>query len=538
MASTIKIYQGNSRHFPVEYTREPRLNQESINVDDIKKTALVPKSQWDRMQYSLTKSAIEAQQKKAIKQERDALHESSKGIVKYWPNTIEGKRLKRLQARQVKEEQKERERLELDKREDEYNAQMRKNAIKRAKELQYFQTDRIKNFHSALLTGEVLKEREAQIDFKKMRRDVNKEKDERYIQQMRNEYDAYLKREEEEKTKRRDIRKQFSDFQLSQVKEKESQKSNFIKTDLDERKKIDDDVRNHEQVIKEQAKKQRKNKQELMSDYKEAMAYRQMVKAAEKKLQEQEEEETRLFAEAKKRMIRMRKEKESDLFKVFKEHNDRMVDRLRNIMVQKVDDEDDRIARAVAERDREREEIERLRKEKNEKQLKEIAKHRKEVIKRNEKIIAEEKEKSKQTLERSKQEYEEWKVKEKEEKKKALTTVVKLKQLNLEQIGENTIRRKNLREQDSDYIKNMQSQELKDEKVFQKYAANVIKATKKADRNPLPLVKAANQVMHHSTQAITEDGNMIDVQRKSDNAHDKIYGRPLNSKKRLGFNWD
>lgn len=54
-------------------------------------------------------------------------------------------------------------------------------------------------------------------------------------------------------------------------------------------------------------------------------------------------------------MIRMRKDKEAELFKVFKEHNDRMVDGLRNIMVQKVDDEDERIARAVAERDQERE---------------------------------------------------------------------------------------------------------------------------------------------------------------------------------------
>lgn len=42
------------------------------------------------------------------------------------------------------------------------------------------------------------------------------------------------------------------------------------------------------------------DKQELMNNYKEAMAYRQMVKAADKKLQEQEEEETRIFAEAKK----------------------------------------------------------------------------------------------------------------------------------------------------------------------------------------------------------------------------------------------
>lgn len=84
----------------------------------------------------------------------------------------------------------------------------------------------------------------------------------------------------------------------------------------------------------------------------------------------------------------------------------------------------------------------------------------------------------------------------------------------------------------------MQSQDLRDQKVFQKYAVNVIKGTKESGRNPLPLVKAANQALHQNTQGITENGDTIDIQRKYDNAHNKIYGRPLNSKKRLGFIWD
>lgn len=61
-----------------------------------------------------------------------------------------------------------------------------------------------------------MKEREAQIDFKKKKRDFNKEKDERYIKHMRKEDELYLKREQEEEMKRREIRKQYSDFQMKQ----------------------------------------------------------------------------------------------------------------------------------------------------------------------------------------------------------------------------------------------------------------------------------------------------------------------------------
>lgn len=38
---------------------------------------------------------------------KEALYQQSKSTVKHWENTIEGQRLKRLQARQLKEEEEE-----------------------------------------------------------------------------------------------------------------------------------------------------------------------------------------------------------------------------------------------------------------------------------------------------------------------------------------------------------------------------------------------------------------------------------------------
>lgn len=38
-----------------------------------------------------------------MQRKKEALHQQSKTIVKNWENTIEGQRLKRLQARQLRE---------------------------------------------------------------------------------------------------------------------------------------------------------------------------------------------------------------------------------------------------------------------------------------------------------------------------------------------------------------------------------------------------------------------------------------------------
>lgn len=42
-----------------------------------------------------------------IQKRKEELHKQSKTIVKNWENTIEGQRLKRLQARQLREEEEE-----------------------------------------------------------------------------------------------------------------------------------------------------------------------------------------------------------------------------------------------------------------------------------------------------------------------------------------------------------------------------------------------------------------------------------------------
>lgn len=52
-----------------------------------------------------------------------------------------------MEARALREAKKEEERKQLDIEEAKYQAQKRKEAIEKAKTQQYYQTDRVKNFH-------------------------------------------------------------------------------------------------------------------------------------------------------------------------------------------------------------------------------------------------------------------------------------------------------------------------------------------------------------------------------------------------------
>lgn len=61
--------------------------------------------------------------------------------------SLQGQRQKKLEAKKIREAIEEEERKLLDIEEAKYQAQIRKEAIEKAKTQQYYQTDRVKGFH-------------------------------------------------------------------------------------------------------------------------------------------------------------------------------------------------------------------------------------------------------------------------------------------------------------------------------------------------------------------------------------------------------
>ena len=69
---------------------------------------MLPSSEWNRIKgkYSSWQDPAPSQAAE-MQMHRETLHQHSQSVVKDWENTIEGQRLKRLQARQLREEEEE-----------------------------------------------------------------------------------------------------------------------------------------------------------------------------------------------------------------------------------------------------------------------------------------------------------------------------------------------------------------------------------------------------------------------------------------------
>ena len=60
---------------------------------------------------------------------------------------LQGERQMKLQAKQLREEAEEQKRVKIDIEEAKFQAEQRKHAIEQAKTKQYYQSDRVKEFH-------------------------------------------------------------------------------------------------------------------------------------------------------------------------------------------------------------------------------------------------------------------------------------------------------------------------------------------------------------------------------------------------------
>lgn len=121
--------------------------------------------------------------------------------------------MKKLGERARRQAREEEERCRQDVEEAKFQAERRREAIEKAKTQQYYQTDRVKGFHvsccfnsgafvfghsprslisfpqSALLFTEVLKEREAQLELKRLKEKAAEGRDKEYLEKWQREYE-------------------------------------------------------------------------------------------------------------------------------------------------------------------------------------------------------------------------------------------------------------------------------------------------------------------------------------------------------------
>ncbi|NXK47560.1 CC173 protein, partial [Chauna torquata] len=278
------------------------------NEVDRQQVIVLPKAEWERMRDNLGSATREAARILAEKKEREEMHLRSKAAVKDWPNTITGLAQRKLKAKKLREEKKEEERKLLDLEEAQFQAAKRKEAIDQAKTYLYCQNERVKGLHSALLLAEVLKERDAQVEFKKLKSDVNKKKEEETGHECK---EAILR--EQEKAHRYLNRQALCRDQLEQIKEHKHQADLAKLEDKREGEQIQRLNQLYQLEIQRKMEKEHEEKVERRKLYQDHVADQKIIKAAEEQKQMEEDDRIRAHFKAKQTIAKLMKEKEAEM---------------------------------------------------------------------------------------------------------------------------------------------------------------------------------------------------------------------------------
>ncbi|KAL5496481.1 hypothetical protein EMCRGX_G012777 [Ephydatia muelleri] len=364
--------RGTPKSIPSEelVTENPRKGQ----------TLVIPHAEWMRITASLTSTDKKVEEAKARADARKSMHEASKAMVKSWDNTIEGQRQKRLEARKMREEKEEAEKVKIDIEEAKFQANKRKEAIEKARTMVYYQTDRVKTFHGALVLTEVLREREAQLKLKQAKEERSKHISDKYIQVQEQALEQAAQAEREvalQKTKEKD---EVARFQLSQISEREKAHKKTREDLLAEQARLEQQAAEYAEQLRKLEADRHQGKLDFRSQLEKHLVEKKALEELDKKQKELEEEGNRLYTEGKKKMTVLRKQKEAELLHELQHTQEKMATLLAQQMVQKSNDENEKIAKAVAEQDAKKAQEEKLKQEHETEQCREISKHRARVM--------------------------------------------------------------------------------------------------------------------------------------------------------------
>uniref|UniRef100_A0A8C1PC57 Trichohyalin-plectin-homology domain-containing protein n=1 Tax=Cyprinus carpio TaxID=7962 RepID=A0A8C1PC57_CYPCA len=460
---------------------------------DLRRMVVLSKSEWQRLQDSVNGINQHNSSVTAAAQQREALRMRSKELVKHWSNTIAGQRQKKLEAKKIREAIEEEERKQIDIEEEKYQAQIRKEAIEKAKTQQYYQTDRVKGFHSALLLAEVLKEREAQIELKCMKQNASKDIDRdilaelacREEQELQQERQKAIQRKQDQLATAESMKQQMKDHEL-----KKEQKRQEVKRAAGEIERLRD-LHLWEQSMIE--RKKHEEKRSVMKAHQDYLTNRELMKATEAQRQEEEEEKRKQFAKHKEKVMKMRKQKQEEIFSELQRHRETIIQKLAVQKQQQISNEEEIIAKAVAEHEAKQAREQREKEEKHAAMLNSITAHRESMRKEQERKVEEEKQKALKMLNAKKEADKIFMKKQELKAQKAREEGKTLQDIYIQEMAEKHARHHQTKKEEKDLAERNTALIVEEGNQFQKYAKQVFQTAGKAGRNTFPLMKAARE---------------------------------------------
>ncbi|KAG8432412.1 hypothetical protein GDO86_016891 [Hymenochirus boettgeri] len=454
---------------------------------DLRQVAVLPKAEWERMVNSTKALEIESERIFEQRQEREALHLRSKEVVKNWTNTIAGARQKRLESKKLREEKEEEEKKQIDLEEAKFQEEKRREVIEKARLKQYYQNDKVKKFHSALLLTEVLKERDLQIELKNKVAMFNKNKE----MDLQHELEQSIIEDQKKAQKRLSERRNNAKELLKQIEGQKHRAELEKFYSQKEGEEIQRLTQKNEAEMRQFAKLKTEEKQELKKAHLAHLKEQDFIRALGKQKEEENDKMLRRYIHAKKEMGNLRKAKEEELNRLVEERRDRISDILSAWYKQKEDDEEQRTAKAIADLEAKHTKEAQEKEAKIKAELKTITEHRLAARRKKEEEEKEEKIKALQAL-YSVKESDRLFFQEQNEKMRRVDEEHKaVQEIQVQQMAEKLAMSEAEKEIDMQYSKQNDLFLTKEEEQFQEYAKHVIDNVTKAGRNPYPLKKAA-----------------------------------------------
>lgn len=522
-----------------------------MNID-VKKVSVLPREEWNRIKARLKPQNTEEEQMQTIIADRERLHQKSINKVKNWSNTNQGQRTKKLEARKLRLEAEEIELQKIDKEEAKFLQAKRREALDKAKTLQYYQTDRVKEFHSAMLLSEVLNERDKQVAMRKKLKELQKERESEYDSGYSTQYKAQVDNENTRREHSKKITLNVAEYQ---------QKQRYLKAKNLE-KELRDDVllgetyreadNSHKAWVKEKHERELKEKKKLMHDIVDQIDQKRRLSEFDQCQQKEEEEEIRLFNQAKNMLKHKRKQKEKEIQSAQQEQRRLMITKLESNSNEQERREMELIEKYKEEKYKQDDAVTATKAKKLEACLADIKVHRTAEMKRLEKLKLNEKLKNEEDLRRRIEEDNEYLGKEKTKTTTRRTNAHNLKQFHIGQINEKAALERMYVDSYMTCDRAQKDVLAKEEEEFQNYADEVINRAKERKANIYPLVRAARPGAGGGHGPINTGGirpsfistdshgvQLPTYQKDSTDDVKGIYGTTNmgHAKKRFGFVW-
>ncbi|XP_061696696.1 cilia- and flagella- associated protein 210 [Syngnathoides biaculeatus] len=465
-------------------------DSETIQHPDLRQITVLTKDDWLRIQDEINRVDKEKERMMNTARQRRELQLKSKEMAKLWPNTLTCQRQKKLEAKKIRDQMEEEKRKQIDMEEAKYREEKQKEAIEKAKQQLYYETERVKGLHRALLLTEVLKEREAQIELKQRRKRASKDQDIEFMQKVKAREDEALKKEQEQTEKKRQESKAFAKELQKQIKENQMERERQkyeTKKDSEEIQRFQE-IHLWEQKLEEEA--QAKQKSDFMQAQLEHLTQRDISSVLEAKKQEAEEAQRKQFLSTKEKMVKLRRDKEKELLREIQNRRERIMDQLTLAQQER---KQQSVTKAVTEQDAQRMQQQWEEEKKRVEMIKSITAHREHVVKQKEHNELIRREKEREALLAQK---EDDRIFWEEQKKKAQSIrreLQKLQDFNTRQMVEKQAGQDQVRRAEQEFdAKNMELF-AEEEFGFEQYSGAVIQAAATTQRNVLPLYKAVRE---------------------------------------------